>query len=114
MQMRIGSSACVRQACRVPRVARGAVVQRAPVRMAPVRDVRAAFFKLGGKNGSDEAYSSSSVSARSNVWGRGGARGGPRRRDGAARAGQRAARAPPPRPLPRAAALPPRAAAAGP
>jgi hypothetical protein len=67
MQMRIGSSACVRSACRPPRVARNVAVQRAPVRMAPSRDTRAWFFKLGGKSGSDEAYSASSVSIPWNV-----------------------------------------------
>lgn len=59
MQMRLSSSAAsVRAPCR-PRRACNAVVRR--VQVAVRRDVRAAFFKLGGKSGEAEAYGQATV-----------------------------------------------------
>lgn len=64
MQMRLSSSraAVVRKPCRPQQRACQVAVRRAQA--VERRDVRAAFFKIGGKSGEAEAYGTASVS----VW----------------------------------------------
>jgi hypothetical protein len=64
MQMRMSSrSAVARTSVSRPRTC-NAVIRR--VQVVQQRDVRAAFFKLGNKNGSDEAYQANYVSVYAN------------------------------------------------
>lgn len=64
--MRLSSSSArvaVRVPCKAPRAGCRAVV-RSRVQQVERRDVRAWFFKIGGKSGEQEAYGTASVSLR--------------------------------------------------